>query len=168
MMRRMRDSLRKRTGCVKSPFPPQITRVLQLTAAIVLVYFTARYFLVPASFGQFGWYRGDALKDYAALPISYAGATACAECHAEVVEKKAKAGHKGVPCESCHGALNAHAEDPNVEPPKIADHRFCIRCHEASPSRPEKFPQVKLAKHHDEEACTKCHTPHQPLEEPGK
>lgn len=148
--------------------PPQISRLLTLTAAIVIAYFVARYFLVPASFGQYGWYRGDALKDYAALPIAFAGMPACTECHSEVVEKKAKGGHKMVPCESCHGALNSHAEDPSITPPKITDRRFCVRCHEANPSRPEKFPQVNLAKHHDEELCTKCHSPHQPKEVPSK
>src|ERR1035441_2666943 len=37
--------------------------------------------LVPRSFGQYGHYRGNAIKDTAALPISYAGHQVCESCH---------------------------------------------------------------------------------------
>ena len=46
--------------------PPQIIRLVLLTIGIVCVYFTARFFLVPASFGQLGHYRGNALQEIAA------------------------------------------------------------------------------------------------------
>ncbi len=146
--------------------PPQITRLLLVTVAIIVAYFTARHFLVPSSFGQFGWYRADALKDYQALPIHYGGQAACADCHDEVVKKRAKAKHRSVPCETCHGPLQAHVDDATVKPPKITDGRFCVRCHEASPSRPEKFPQVVLADHSPGQKCTECHKPHLPTEAP--
>lgn len=139
-----------------------------LAGLIVLGYFAARLVLVPSSFGKFGWYRGDSLKETMALPLAYAGAAACAECHADQAEKKSKGGHKTVACESCHGPLKAHADDPTALPPHITDRRFCLRCHEASPSRPEKFPQVNPVKHYEEELCTKCHRPHQPAEAPAK
>ena len=147
--------------------PPQIRRLLLLTVAIVAAYFTARHFLVPASFGQYGWYRANYLKEAAALPTTYAGAALCAECHDKVVAKLAKAKHKAVPCEACHGAQGAHADADNpssVKPAKITDGRFCVRCHAASPSRPEKFPQVNLAEHNADQKCVECHSPHQPTE----
>ena len=146
--------------------PPQITRLLLVTVAIAVAYFTARHFLVPASFGQYGWYRGDALKDYQALPINYAGQAACADCHEEVIKKRAKAKHRGVACETCHGPLYAHADDPTVKPAKIGNGNFCVRCHEAAPARPEKFPQVVLADHSPGQKCTECHAPHLPTEAP--
>jgi hypothetical protein len=146
--------------------PPQIERLAMLSVAILVLYFTARFFLVPSSFGKYGWYRADALKDYAALPISYAGTAACVDCHSEVAEKKAKGNHKSISCESCHGAQNAHAEDPTALPAKITDPNFCVRCHAANPSRPEKFPQVNVTEHAGKQNCIECHSPHQPKETP--
>lgn len=146
--------------------PPQIWRLVLLTIGIVVSYFTARHFLVPESFGKYGWYRADALKEHQTLPITYAGAAACADCHSDVVETKAKAGHKSVRCESCHGPLAAHAEDPTVTPPKLKDHSFCVRCHEANPSRPENFPQVDVEDHAGNANCMECHIPHIPTEAP--
>jgi cytochrome c553 len=144
--------------------PPQIERLAMLTVAIIGSYFIARLFLVPASFGKLGWYRADALKDYAALPISYAGAASCEECHTEEATAKAKGNHKSVSCESCHGPLSAHVQDATVTPAKITDLRFCVRCHEANPSRPEKFPQVNVAEHSGLKNCLECHKAHQPRE----
>lgn len=146
--------------------PPQIARLLLITVAIVATYFTARHFLVPPSFGQYGWFRADYLKENAALPITYAGATACADCHDKVVAKLAKAKHKSVPCEACHGPQAVHADDPEKKPQKITNAMFCIRCHSASPSRPAKFPQVNLAEHNAGQKCTECHMPHLPTEAP--
>lgn len=152
---------------LKSRMPPQIERLAIVTVAIVVVYFTARAFLVPASFGKYGWYRADALKDYAALPVTYAGAAACLECHDDVAALKAKGGHKLLACEGCHGPLYAHTGDPTIAAvPKIADQRFCVRCHEANPARPEKFPQVNVEEHAGRKNCTECHKAHQPHLEP--
>ena len=151
----------------KPTIPPQITRLLMMTVMIVVAYFGARYFLVPESFGQYGWYRADALKDYQALPISFGGQAACADCHDEVVKKRAKAKHRSVSCETCHGPLQAHVEDATtVKPPKITDPKFCTRCHERAPARPEKFPQVVLADHNPGQKCVECHSPHLPTEAP--
>ena len=146
--------------------PPQIERLALVVAAIAVAYFTARHFLVPHSFGKYGWYRADALADYAALPLTYAGGETCAGCHDEVVVKMAKERHTSIPCQSCHGPSNMHCEDPSVEVPKVKDLDFCVRCHLASPSRPEKFPQVVLADHYEGQACTECHSPHTPKEAP--
>jgi hypothetical protein len=148
--------------------PPQISRLILLTVAIVASYFAARHFLVPVSFGQYGWYRGNALKEIAALPIAFAGRAACAECHTETAEQLAKSSHRTVACESCHDANAVHAEDPTVTPPPIKDVRFCLRCHAANPSRPAKFPQVEAADHYPDQGCLDCHRPHAPTEAPSK
>ncbi len=146
--------------------PPQITRLILLTAAIVVSYFIARHFLVPESFGQYGWYRGNALRELSSLPVSYAGRDACAECHAEVVTKKAKSNHREVGCESCHGPNRAHADDPTITPAKIVDPRFCLRCHQTDPARPAKFPQIDAGEHNAGQTCMECHQPHSPMEAP--
>jgi hypothetical protein len=59
--------------------PPQILRLVLLTLAIVGSYLIARAFLTPASFGEFGWYRGEALVELRSRPPVYAGKQACDE-----------------------------------------------------------------------------------------
>ena len=148
--------------------PPQIQRLLLLVMAIAGAYFTAVHFLTPKSFGQYGWYRGAALGEIAALSIRYAGKAACADCHSEILDKMAKSKHQGVACEACHGASADHAENPAVEPRKITDPQFCLRCHRASPSKPAKFPQVDPADHFGDSRCQECHLPHSPNDSPTK
>ena len=146
--------------------PPQIQRLVLLTLAIVMAYFVARGVLTPKSFGEYGWYRKDALQEIAALPVTYGGKAACVECHTEVAETMAKSKHHSVACESCHGPNFAHTEDPSLTPAKITNPQFCLRCHQADPSRPEKFPQVDPAEHFGDQKCGECHLPHSPTDSP--
>lgn len=148
--------------------PPQITRLVILTVLIVATYLLARHFLVPPTFGQYGWYRGAAHGEIADMKPTYAGRLACAECHTDEAAVLGKGEHKTVSCEACHGPNAAHAEDPNQSPGKIANPTFCLRCHSASPSRPAKFPQIDPADHNKGEPCLSCHLPHSPLEAPDK
>jgi hypothetical protein len=66
----------------------------QADVAIVGSYFIARYFLTPSSFGQYGWYRGDALTELASQPVTFAGREACQECHDDEYEMLIEHGHK--------------------------------------------------------------------------
>ena len=145
--------------------PPQLFRLLLLTVAIVSLYLVARYFLTPQSFGMYGWYRANALTEIAARPTTYAGQKACDECHSEVVQRVAKFEHKTVACESCHGAGQAHADNPDVEIAKFT-YSKCVRCHEADPARPNWLKQIKSRDHYTGQRCTECHVPHQPNEVP--
>ena len=63
--------------------PSQLSRLLLLGSGILVAYLCARYFLTPTSFGQYGWYRGDALGEVAAREPNFAGKKACEECHSE-------------------------------------------------------------------------------------
>ncbi|MDR3747425.1 MAG: multiheme c-type cytochrome [Acidobacteriota bacterium] len=129
----------------------------------VLAFLGLRGLLVPRSFGQYGHYRGDAIKEIAALPVSYAGHQVCEGCHTEVLDVKSKGMHKGVACESCHGPQAKHADDPAaVQPAKLDTAVLCVRCHAANSSRPKNFPQVGAAEHSGGEACNTCHQPHSP------
>ena len=147
--------------------PPQIVRLVLLTIGIVCLYFTARYFLTPPSFGQYrepgveGHYRGDALLEIRAREPYWAGRKACDVCHKEVVQKLAAAEHQGLSCETCHGPSQAHVENPEVKLPKMSYDK-CVRCHEASPSRPKWLHQISSEKHYTGDVCTECHDPHQP------
>ncbi len=143
---------------------PQITRLLLLTIAIVISYSIARFFLTPSSFGIYGWYRADALKEIASHPRTYAGKKACTECHSEQVKTVEAYEHKTLSCESCHGPALAHAEDPDVKVQKFTFN--CVRCHEVDPSKPKWIKQINSRKHYPGQRCTECHLPHHPSEVP--
>ena len=57
----------------KINLPPQIIRLVLLTIAIVSSYLVARYFLTPKSFGEYGWYRGEAIREAQDKDMRYAG-----------------------------------------------------------------------------------------------
>jgi hypothetical protein len=145
--------------------PPQIFRLVLLTVLIVGSYLVARAFLTPKSFGQFGWYRADALGELASREPLFAGRKACDECHSDHVAKLAKAEHKTLSCETCHWAAQAHVENPEVKLQKLT-FSHCVRCHEASPSRPKWLKQIQVKDHYTGQLCTECHSPHQPSEVP--
>lgn len=145
--------------------PPQIIRLVLLTLFIVGSYLGARALLTPSSFGQYGWYRGDALEEIAARTPQYAGRQSCDECHSDKVQQLAKAEHKTISCESCHGPGKTHSDDPNVKLHILTDSE-CMRCHESNPSRPTFIKQIVLKDHYRGERCIGCHVPHQPTEVP--
>lgn len=145
--------------------PPQIVRLVLLTIGIVGSYLLAKYFLTPPSFGQYGFYRGEALAEAASRPTVYAGKKACEECHSEELEQLAKFGHKGLSCEACHGAGQAHADDPDVKL-AVLSYSHCVRCHEANPSRPKTHKQIDPKDHYVGDKCTECHVAHAPSEVP--
>ena len=145
--------------------PPQIVRLLLLVVGIVSSYSVARYFLTPSSFGQYGWYRGDALVERASLPRVYAGRKACNECHSEKEQQLAKYSHKVLSCEVCHGPGQAHVDNPDVKL-TILNVSHCLRCHEANPTRPKWQKQINSRDHYSGEKCIGCHVPHAPSEVP--
>jgi hypothetical protein len=146
--------------------PPQLFRIFLLAVGIVTVYLIARYFLTPASFGQYGWYRGEALAELAARQPVYAGKKACEECHSDEYQKLIKHEHKTLSCEGCHGPGQAHADNPRKDNIAKSSFAACLRCHEANPSRPKFLKQISVKTHYTGSKCTDCHVPHRPLEVP--
>lgn len=129
----------------------------------ILAFLVIRGLLVPASFGQYGHYRGDAMAELAARPVNFAGHQTCETCHADILEKKKDGKHAHVNCEACHGPLAKHADDPaSVKPDKLDTAVLCVRCHEANLAKPKGFPQVASADHSTGLACETCHQPHSP------
>ena len=146
--------------------PPQLLRIFLLAVGIVAAYSIASYFLTPASFGQYGWYRGAALAEMATRDRVYAGKQACEKCHSDEYQKLIKHEHKGLACESCHGPGKAHAEDPRKDNIEKSGFATCLRCHEANPSRPKWHKQIVIKNHYTGSKCTECHVPHSPSEVP--
>jgi hypothetical protein len=149
----------------KLKLPPQVVRLVLLTLGIVGSYLVARYFLTPASFGQYGFYRGQALDEMASHPITYAGRAACEDCHYDECQKVLQFEHKTLSCEACHGAAQAHVENPDIKP-AVLTYSHCVRCHEANPSRPAWHKQIDSRDHYTGEPCVSCHVPHAPTEVP--
>ena len=141
---------------------PQLLRLVLLTLLIIGTYVAARAVLTPATFGQYGHYRGAALEQEAnSRTLMFAGAKACDECHADTGELVAKDRHKGIRCESCHGPGRTHARNPDIVPAKLTE-QICLRCHVADPARPVKVRQIQIAEHYPTDKCVECHVAHQP------
>jgi uncharacterized CHY-type Zn-finger protein len=140
-----------------------LLRLAGLFVVGLLVFGVARAALVPEGFGKYGHYRAGAIDDVRAKPIAYAGQKACAECHGDIVDLRAKARHRGISCESCHGPLARHAADPGQLTPTLPEARpLCIRCHAAKTGKPSQFPSVDIKEHAGDESCLTCHKPHDP------
>jgi len=136
-------------------------------AGVFLIGVTAfllfRAWFVPPSFGQYGHYRADSMKDVAALPVVHAGHEVCESCHSDVLDVKKAGKHAGVNCEACHGPQGKHAEDPGSVKPVLPDTSvLCARCHEANSAKPKGFPAVVTAEHSMGMPCNTCHKPHSP------
>jgi len=140
-----------------------LLRLASVFALGLILFVVVRSYFVPKSFGKYGHYRGDALAELMAQPISFAGHETCESCHNDVFEMKKSGRHARVGCESCHGPQVKHTEDPaTVLPPKLDTAILCVRCHEANHSKPMDFPQVHSADHSSGLACNTCHQPHSP------
>lgn len=139
-----------------------LLRMAALFAGGLLLFGVARAQLVPGDFGKYGHYRAGAIDDAAARPLSYAGRGRCTECHEDVVTAAAPAKHTVISCETCHGALLKHADDPAVETAKLDGQQLCLRCHAANTGKPSHQPTIVAKDHSDEPTCLGCHKPHDP------
>ncbi|HAH07663.1 MAG TPA: hypothetical protein DCM05_14265 [Elusimicrobia bacterium] len=149
-----------------------IRHLTHVLAAFVLVtgaFLVIRSLVKPHSYGELGRYRADAVDEIKALPFRYAGKAAqprCGACHKEQFQAKKGSSHRNIGCETCHGALAAHAEKPaGPKPRKPAESEvvaFCLRCHAKDPSKPPRFPTVDPRGHNPDTPCASCHPPHAP------
>ncbi|MEI6575245.1 MAG: cytochrome c3 family protein [Bacteroidota bacterium] len=146
--------------------PPQIKRHVVALAVFIALFLLVRSYLVPASFGKYGHYRGDALAENAARIPKYSGQDSCSDCHSKIVDAKALDVHAGLACETCHGPGDIHVHKARNTPmPKVGTRNFCGICHEKNKAkRKENIPQLAMAKHYPEKNCIDCHNPHAPWE----
>jgi hypothetical protein len=140
-----------------------LLRMALLLGTALVLFLLIRRAVVPKSFGQYEHYRGAALDEIRARPVSFAGRQVCETCHTDTAETKSKGPHAGVGCEACHGPAAAHAEDPTGHPAMKPDPSvLCVRCHEANPAKPQSFPQVVSKDHANGMSCGACHQAHSP------
>ncbi|HWP30441.1 MAG TPA: cytochrome c3 family protein [Fimbriimonadales bacterium] len=140
---------------------PQVSRLLVLFALLLLGFIFLWTWTTPESFGEYGFFRGDALKEIQAQPPKFAGKQACLDCHSDL-EESTQHFQVGVSCETCHGPALEHVKDFEKFKPSIPEKReFCGRCHGKNIARPSDFPQIDLSEHNPSEPCTSCHAIHE-------
>jgi hypothetical protein len=147
-----------------------LLRLIAVMLIALVAFLVLRAAVIPKTFGQYGHFRGAALGEISSRPIAYAGHATCEECHTDIVDQKKKGRHVRINCETCHGPLAKHADDPtSVKPAKLDTAVLCARCHEANSAKPKFLPQVVTAEHSGGIACDTCHQPHHPkIELEGK
>lgn len=149
--------------------PLQLRRPLMLFAVIIILFLTARYFLIPESFGEQGFYRAKALEENAAFEVKHVGDATCIECHDDIAAARDTSVHKTLRCEVCHTAGYKHVKSEEgkdiFKPDGLTN---CKWCHTKNAARSEKvIKQVDINEHMVEngaEKCIECHeNPHNPI-----
>ena len=114
-----------------------------------------RSLVTPESYGEFGYYRGDAAREARAGKIQHQGKEVCRQCHPDIPKAHAKDMHSGVQCETCHGAAAdhlAHFERKGLFGPKAIfvpkTREPCLWCHRRLEARPSTFPQINPDEHY--------------------
>jgi Cytochrome c7 and related cytochrome c len=144
--------------------PEQITRIGFVLAVLVGAVILVRFVVLPPDVFSTKLHQSSTVRRIEALPVRYAGSATCAECHEDEYVTKNKGYHRGLACETCHGAATGHAEAPDeVTPPAPRDRKFCPVCHAYDPARPTGFPQINPTMHNPRKACITCHQPHDPV-----
>ncbi len=165
-------------------------RLFLTFGALLILALVVRQLLQPSSFGAFGPYRGDAVKEAMQRAPRHLGKDSCQACHRKQHALHAKDAHWRVQCEDCHGPAWKHVEfhqkngnkgngeklkTSNV--PKTArlarrkeGKELCLICHQELAARRGSFPQVDWKEHYkfvgvkkDSIGCLTCHSPHEPL-----
>ena len=160
-------------------------RAILILVIITTGYLLGRGFLVPESFGNYGYYRGDNLQEQMNIrvPMHGSGMESCGFCHEEKVDTIIVTPHKVINCETCHAALRMHVEydslekflaDPEsyewtAEMPIYSAQELCIKCHDYQLAKPDDYTTIVVMEHLEERemelgpnVCIACHDPHDP------
>ena len=144
---------------------PHLKRAFILLAIAIIGFIAVRSLVVPDSFGQYGWYRGDSVAENRDFPVEFAGSKSCGEenCHKVLYSTWADSRHKTLNCETCHGPSEKHVNNIRIMPDPGNDSRdYCGLCHYEQAARPADFPQVDPETHGENLRCAYCHNPHKP------
>jgi len=132
--------------------------------------------LLPDSFGEYGYYRADAIKEAALVPIRHGTNTSCFKCHPYEAKIHEKGRHQTISCEFCHGTYADHVADgkkigtlPVKKEKEITT--LCLRCHntEIKARKEEVIKTVAMPNHLKDQHvkithnCNQCHHVHAPL-----
>lgn len=145
-----------------------VVRVGILFAGGLIAFAIVRQALIPADFGDIGFYRAGALDDSRAIPIQYGGQAACLDCHYALEGTPKENRHAAIRCEACHGPLARHVADAGNNTPTVLNPRLlCLSCHTKGAGKPGTFPQIVVATHEPNRVCVDCHRAHSPKTNPA-
>lgn len=153
--------------------PKHIVRLLALIVVVAIVVFSAKKFLQPASFYQYGHYRGDAVAEIAAKVPKLQGSASCQPCHKKAYAEWTEGIHRkatrknaiqgvvykyGPGCEVCHtGPAGNH---PSKEPmPLSVEDRVTSITHPGIKVHPANVParNLMLSPQDMKGVCLNCH-----------
>ncbi len=160
-------------------------RAILILVILAVGYLLGRGFLVPESFGKYGYYRGDNLQEQMNIrvPKHGTGVESCGFCHQDRVENIAKTPHRVINCETCHAPLRMHVEYDSIENflknpynydrtaamPIYSAQELCIKCHDYQLAKPEDYTTIVVVEHLEgwgvelgPNVCFECHDPHDP------
>src|SRR5665647_561649 len=142
--------------------PPQLKRLFLAFTIFISAFLIIRHFLVPETFGQYGFYRGASLEEIAQTPLKYAGQEACFNCHQDIEDLKQLDVHSEVRCETCHGPGQKHSENGDTTLLELPVSReSCGICHSTNAAKQkDAIFQVSLEEHNTQKKCIECHNPH--------
>ena len=144
---------------------PHLKRAFTLLAIAIIGFIAVRSIIVPDSFGQYGWYRANAVNDLQNFSVKHASSKSCGDenCHKEIYSIWANGSHNTVNCETCHGPSQEHVNNVRIMPSPANDSRdYCGLCHFKRIARPSSFPQIDPETHGENLKCAYCHNPHKP------
>lgn len=145
-------------------------RLVMIIVVLVVVFMLVRSFMIPASFGTYGHYRGDNLEEQMNMPLVHLESAFCRECHQEQHTGWQGSEHRAVNCEVCHGHWEIHNGNLKTMTAVKSDDA-CMLCHQALTGRPESVSQIKSRDLHlaeleesgtGKQTCVECHDPHAP------
>ena len=146
--------------------PKLIFRLFFSFVVFVSIFILIQRYVTPDSFGKYGHYRANSIKDNKMRTHYFKGEKKCIECHQGVYDLKATDVHDQVRCEACHFPKIAGTIDCKVKPPIVKGTiEFCAQCHAINAGRLEKgVPQLNFKEHYEKQNCIECHNPHAPWE----
>ena len=153
--------------------PKHIVRLLALIAAIAVVVFSAKKFLTPDTFYQYGHYRGDAVAEIASKVPKLQGSASCQPCHKKAyaewtagIHRKATRNNAiqgvvykyGPGCEVCHTGPAGNHPSKATMPLSVEDQVTSIT-HPEIKVHPANVPGRKLMLSPEEMrgVCLNCH-----------
>ncbi|MHC5079681.1 MAG: cytochrome C [Planctomycetota bacterium] len=142
-----------------------------LLLLLPIAWIVCRHFLLPESFGAYGYYRYTAVEEWMSESVHHGDTVDCRACHEESYDTHKTGKHASVSCHSCHPPLVPHVEGEEKvgDLPMDRSNEACALCHERLKARPKDFPQVDFEEHLKEEevemaegVCLECHEAHSP------
>jgi hypothetical protein len=143
-----------------------------LGVAVVAIGLLAVASFVWSPYLDFAANRDSNARQWAALDMRFADSEGCGACHKAEATALHAAPHKGIGCQSCHGALLGHAvAEARVGTSNAAvtavlavaivtpTEAVCITCHLEVVGRPGTLKQITESEHYGAQ-CLSCHDPH--------